>query len=596
MSAEKLNILVLPGDGIGADVIHAALPVIEAFAIPARLHFGDIGWSFWTEEGTALPERTWSLIAKADAVLLGAITSKPQREAERELCQRLHKKNLRYTSPILQLRQKLDLFANVRPCFSLQDEKPFRFCIVRENTEGLYAGMDYHPVPEDLYSFILREKGWENTAKEDLSCTLRLQTRKGLSRIFRFAFHYASQHKLPRVTLADKANVLRSSAHFARELFEAEAKRYPQLQADILNVDAVALWLVRRPEEFGVIVAENMFADILSDVGAAVMGGLGFAPSANIGEKFCYFEPVHGSAPRLKANQANPGAMFLTIAMMLEHLGFQQEAEKIRAAVKAVVREGRFLTYDQGGRASTGDMAKAVIEHCLQPQQRAAMNQRQKLQQLYAFNSAEVSDALDSCGVEGALPGIKPLANGRKMVGPAYTVSYSPYRENVQSFKGAANYIDAVPANSVIVIDNEGREDCTVWGGILTQTALQKGICGTVVHGAVRDVESIRQSRYPLYCRNYYMRSGKNRVYKSGEQTPVLIHEVKIHPGDIIFADDNGVLVIPARLLDEVISKVQNIKRTEQKIVAAVQEGATLEQARQDHGYDQPWRQQDKDK
>ena len=138
-----------------------------------------------------------------------------------------------------------------------------------------------------------------------------------------------------------------------------------QVSADILNVDAVGLWLVRRPEEFGVIVAENMFGDILSDVGAGVMGGLGFAPSANIGERGCYFEPVHGSAPRIKAHEANPSAMFLTIALLLHHFGYKAQAEKIKQSVMAIVKERRFVSYDLGGNSTTEEMAEAIITYCI---------------------------------------------------------------------------------------------------------------------------------------------------------------------------------------------------------------------------------------
>ena len=144
-------------------------------------------------------------------------------------------------------------------------------------------------------------------------------------------------------------------------------KKYSHIQADILNVDAVALWLVKRPEEFGVIVAENMFGDILSDLSAGVMGGLGFAPSANLGGKGCYFEPVHGSAPRVKSNTANPSAMFLTIHLLLNHFGYVKEASRIKQAVQNVIREQDYLTYDLGGNASTQDMANAIIDHCLNP-------------------------------------------------------------------------------------------------------------------------------------------------------------------------------------------------------------------------------------
>ncbi|KTD25562.1 MULTISPECIES: RraA family protein [Legionella] len=214
------------------------------------------------------------------------------------------------------------------------------------------------------------------------------------------------------------------------------------------------------------------------------------------------------------------------------------------------------------------------------------MNQYQRL---LGLSTTEISDALDACGVEGALFHIKPLIAGTKLIGPAYTIQYSLYEKKPDTFKGAADYIDAVPANSVIVIDNKGRSDCTTWGDILTQVAIHKKIAGTVVNGAVRDVACIRAAKYPVYCAAVYMRSGKNRVYKSGEQCPLLINDVTINPGDLIFGDDDGVLVIPQHLINEVLDKAENIQSTENKIITAVKTGLSLEQARKDFRYDQPW-------
>lgn len=217
------------------------------------------------------------------------------------------------------------------------------------------------------------------------------------------------------------------------------------------------------------------------------------------------------------------------------------------------------------------------------------MTKIKQYQRLNALSTTEISDALDACSVEGALLNIKPLNSGIKLIGPAYTIEYSLYEQKPDGFKGAADYIDSVPPDSVIVIDNKGRSDCTTWGDILTQVALQKKIAGTLVHGAVRDVACIRAANYPLYCSASYMRSGKNRVYKSGESCQLIINEQVINPGDIIFADDDGALVIPQNLLDEVISKAENIKATEKKIIAAVKAGSSLAKARQDYRYDQPW-------
>lgn len=368
---KQLKLAVLPGDGIGQEVTWSSIPIFEALNIPVEMFFGDIGWEYWKNEGNPIPERTWELIKSTDATLLGATTSKPEREALKELSTSLQASSPRYTSPIIQLRQELDLYANVRPCYNIKDEaEDFKFSIIRENTEGLYAGLDFYPLSDPLLSVIAENPRWQHLAKTDAACSLRLQSHAGLSRLFKYAFEYAEREKFTRVTFADKPNVLRKSSAFAREIFENVAQQYPHIKADIHNVDAVALWMVKRPAEFGVIVAENMFGDILSDLGAGIMGGLGFAASANIGKNGCYFEPVHGSAPRVKSNTANPSAMFLTIALLLENFGFITESEQIKKAVKEVVKEGKNITYDLGGEASTQAMAKAIIDRCLHPKER----------------------------------------------------------------------------------------------------------------------------------------------------------------------------------------------------------------------------------
>lgn len=210
-------------------------------------------------------------------------------------------------------------------------------------------------------------------------------------------------------------------------------------------------------------------------------------------------------------------------------------------------------------------------------------------QELLQLDTAELSDALDACGIEGALLGIKPVVSGAKLVGPAFTVQYLAFEDQQTEFKNAGNYIDDVPEGAVIVIDNQGRDDCTSWGDILTQTAIMRSIAGTVLHGAARDVKLIRELNYPLYANAIYMRSGKNRVYKSQQECKLMINGIAINPGDMIVGDDNGVLVIPKEKLADVINKAKNIKSTEEKIVAALKEGMSLEAARKKHRYDQPW-------
>lgn len=212
------------------------------------------------------------------------------------------------------------------------------------------------------------------------------------------------------------------------------------------------------------------------------------------------------------------------------------------------------------------------------------------LEQLNELSTTEVSDALDSCGLEGALLGIKAISlSSEKIIGPAFTVKYSPYKEKPSSFKNAGNYIDEVMPGSIVVIDNEGRTDCTTWGNILTEVALRTQIIGTVVHGAVRDVDVIRRLKYPLFARSVYMRSGKNRVEKIDHQCTLNISGVLVKPNDIIIADANGVVVIPSESLAEVVQKALNIKITEEAIVNSVKNGSKLGAAREKYRYDQPW-------
>ncbi|MHA6196090.1 isocitrate/isopropylmalate dehydrogenase family protein [Pseudomonas wadenswilerensis] len=368
MSARQ-KVCVLPGDGIGIEVTEAVLPLFDTLNLPIDLSFGDIGWSCWQKEGNCIPDNTWKLISASNATLLGAITSKPLREAEAELSPALRGTGRVYVSPVIQLRQKLGLYANVRPVTDVLGDDRYRFSVIRENTEGLYAGLDFASIPPGFEAVLAeRERNgaaWTREGPDDATMSVRLQTRAGLTRLFRFAFEHAREQGFDRVTLADKPNVLRYSGAFARDILESVAADYPDIHSNIDNVDAVALWMVRRPERFGVIVAENMFGDILSDLGAGVMGGLGLAPSANIGAQGAYFEPVHGSAPAYAGqNRANPSAMFLTVALLLDHLGHGQAARAIRNAVSEVARSDQ-RTYDLGGSASTREVAAAILQHSL---------------------------------------------------------------------------------------------------------------------------------------------------------------------------------------------------------------------------------------
>ncbi len=357
----NIKIAVLPGDGIGQEVIESVLPVFSALSLPLTYQIGDIGWECWVKGANPIPDKTWDLINKCDSILLGATTSKPEREAKAEILDK-SKQELSYISPIIQLRQKLDLFANVRPCFSINKQKDFNFCVIRENTEGLYSGFDFDHLPEDFRKIVESAPHWKKKMNEALSCTLRINSKTGMQRIIQFAFDYAVKNNHDKVSYADKPNVLRKSSTLGRAIFEEIAAGFPQIQADILNVDAVGMHLVTKPEIFGVIVTENMFGDILSDVAAGVMGGLGLAPSANIGLQKSYFEPVHGSGPRMKKNTANPSATFFSLSMLLSYFGHDRLSRIIKEAVITVIKENKTVTRDLGGSSTMQEMAYAIIE------------------------------------------------------------------------------------------------------------------------------------------------------------------------------------------------------------------------------------------
>ena len=206
-----------------------------------------------------------------------------------------------------------------------------------------------------------------------------------------------------------------------------------------------------------------------------------------------------------------------------------------------------------------------------------------------SLHSTALSDALDACGVEGALSGVMPLWSGARLCGPAYTVRYHPYEVTPDDFRPAGDYIDNVPKGAVLVIDNQGREDCTVWGDILTQVALRNGVAGVVVHGAVRDAASISSEKFPLFCRAVFMRSGKNRVYKAEEQCPITVGGVTVRPGDMIWGDDSGVLSIPQLLWPDIVTKAQAVRATEERIKASLNQGMSLKDARKAYGYHVPW-------
>jgi isocitrate/isopropylmalate dehydrogenase len=360
----------LPGDGIGQEVMAAARLVLDALDLNARYVDGDIGWDFWCREGDALPQRTIDLLKDVDAALFGAITSKPARAAEAELSPALRGQGLSYRSPIVRMRQLFDLYVCLRPCRAyagspLNYKEDIDLVIFRENTEDLYSGVEFSPVPIEvtkvLESLSRPFRSFSHLDGDEYAVSCKINTRKGSQRIARAAFEYAKKHGRKKVTIVHKANVVRA----ADGLFLEEAKRvaadYPDVACDDANVDAIGMWLLKNPFNYDVLVAPNLYGDIISDLCAQMVGGLGFGCSGNIGEELAVFEPTHGSAPKHAGRQkANPIATILAARMMLEWLGEADKAARLDQAVAAVIREGQVRTYDMGGDATTLDMARAV--------------------------------------------------------------------------------------------------------------------------------------------------------------------------------------------------------------------------------------------
>ena len=357
----KYKIAWLPGDGIGVDVMEAARIVLDRIALDAEYIHGDIGWEFWCKEADALPKRTLDLMKATDCAMFGAITSKGKDTAEKELVPELQGKGLQYRSPIVRMRQLLDLYICLRPCKAypgnpLNYKEGIDLTVFRENTEGMYIGVEYAKIPDEMFAV----KGMEKLAK-DAAISIRAITPGGSERIVRAAFEFARKNNRRRVTAVHKANVLRMTDAVFMDAARKVAKEFPDIPFDDANIDAMGMWVLKNPLNYDVIVTTNLFGDILSDLCAQMVGGMGFGCSGNIGTHYAVFEPTHGSAPKYAGqNKVNPIATILAAKMMLEWLGEADKAAQIEGAVAAVVAEGKVHTYDMGGTATSLDMAQAV--------------------------------------------------------------------------------------------------------------------------------------------------------------------------------------------------------------------------------------------
>ena len=367
----KYKIAWLPGDGVGNDVMDCAKIVLETIGLDAEYIHGDIGWEFWKSEGNPLPDRTIKILKETDCCLFGAITSKPKEEAEKELSPELKGKGFVYSSPIVSLRQLLNLHTNMRPCKAflgnpLNYRDDIDIVVFRENTEGLYAGVEFHPVSKELFNALNihpKMKKFANTSLEDLAISTRIFTRKACQNIVRQAFEYAKKHKRKSVTVVEKPNVIRETSGLMIREARKISQEYPGIELWETNVDAMCMWLVKNPQDYDVLVSSNMFGDIISDLCAQLVGGLGFAASGNIGDNYAVFEPTHGSAPKYAGQyKVNPTAMIMTVKLMLDWLGEKNSATKLEKAISIVIKEGKFRTYDIGGKNTSLEVAKEIAK------------------------------------------------------------------------------------------------------------------------------------------------------------------------------------------------------------------------------------------
>ena len=370
----KHRIAWLPGDGIGNDVMEAARIVLDAVRLDAEYVPGDIGWEFWRAEGDAFPQRTINLLRRVDAAMFGAITSKPAGAAEAELDPSLRGKGLVYRSPIVRMRQMFDLYICLRPCKAyagcpLNVKEGIDLVVFRENTEDLYAGVEFHPVPKELSETLAGLSKaflpFKDLPPDHYAVSCKVNTRRSSERIARAAFEFARRYKRKKVTVVHKANVVRASDGLFLEEAKTVAKDFPEIAMDEANVDAMCMWLLKNPLGFDVLVAPNLYGDIISDLAAQMVGGLGFGCSGNIGTHLAVFEPSHGSAPKYAGqHKVNPIATILAAKMMLDWLGETAMAAAVEHATADVIREGRVRTYDMGGSAGTLEMARAIAERC----------------------------------------------------------------------------------------------------------------------------------------------------------------------------------------------------------------------------------------
>jgi isocitrate dehydrogenase (NAD+) len=353
------TVTFIPGDGIGPEISEATKRVIEATGVDIRWDFQEAGQEVFEKEGTPLPHRVLDSIKNNKIALKGPITTPV---------------GTGFRSVNVTLRQTLDLYCCLRPCRTFRGARTryenVDLVVIRENTEDLYAGIEFEKDSggtKELIHFITKSTG--KTIRPDSGISIKPVSVYATERIVKFAFEYARKNKRRKVTAVHKANIMKCSDGLFLEVARNVAKRYHDVEFEDRIVDNMCMQLVQKPELYDVMVLPNLYGDIISDLAAGLIGGLGLAPGANIGEEIAVFEPVHGSAPKYRGlNKVNPLAMILSGVMMLKHLGEIEPVRRLQTSIESVIEEGKYVTYDMKPTpddptaATTSAVADAIIK------------------------------------------------------------------------------------------------------------------------------------------------------------------------------------------------------------------------------------------
>ena len=353
------NVTLIPGDGIGPEISEATRRVLEATGVGFNWELAYAGADAQKESGSILPDATLESIKKNKVAIKGPVTT-PVGSG--------------FRSVNVALRKTLDLYACLRPCKSYAGVdslfKNIDIVVVRENTEGLYAGIEFEKDAPDTAKLLkLIKESKSDVARDDSSFSLKMISETGSRRIAKFAFEYARANDRKKVTAVHKANIMKFSDGLFLSVSREVAKDYPDIEFTDIIVDNLCMQLVRKPHQFDILVLPNLYGDLISDLCAGLVGGLGLAPGANLGDSMAIFEATHGSAPKYKGqNKVNPMSMMLSGVLMLRYLGEKAAADKMEKAIAEVIAEGKSLTYDMVPSASnvkpvgTSDVADAIIK------------------------------------------------------------------------------------------------------------------------------------------------------------------------------------------------------------------------------------------